>query len=850
MKKITNVSIKMVCVLTLIVPAYAANFYVAGEGDDNNSGTISQPWRSIARVNDQVLSPGDVVYFQGGQAFGGSLYLAPEDSGTVSSPVVIASYGAGRATIESSSTGIFGYNVKGIEIRDLNVSGSAGNNPGVFFYCDLVDGTKLESITVKNVDAYGAPLSGIMIGANPSMGNAGFKDVLIENCRVYGNVNGIMTYGNPSVLGQNHQNIIVRNCEAFGNPGTGGNSGSGIVIAGVDSALVEHCLAYNNGYGNTGSGAGPVGIWCYDAANVVIQKNISHSNKTGPSNVDGGGFDIDGGSTNCVLQYNYSYNNYGPGYLLAQYAGASTFNNNTLRYNISQNDGRKGTGSTLKGGIHFWSSGASGGIQNTKVYGNTIYVTPSTTGDPAAIRFQSGGSTIKNTEIYNNLFITTSGQRIVSSTGTVPQNTKFAGNGYHSSGSTFSIGWGGTAYSSLSAWRTGTSQEVLGGAPTGFSGDPLLENAGNGAALTDPAQLSSLSAYKLTSSSPVINAGIDLPGAVNLNPGSSDFFGNTIPRGGIFDVGAHEADSAVLSSISTNGDVTIGEDYISYADQDLVGTTSLGAGWNSISLTGNNWKRIPLDYFVTSNTMLEFTINASDSGEVVGVGFENNDNLTDAKRIFQVGGSQNWTGGWPISPAYTAGSGSTTYIVPAGTYYSGQMNWLVFAADDDVNASTNVTYTNVRIYEAVAGPSSIVVEANNPPAAKSGDTHQLITDSSASGGNWALLDSNAIGDFVTYNVGSLTGGQTYTVTVRVKKNNNSAKIRVYAQASTGGTKYSTGDTNGYDLYSSSDEYADLATFTYTPGNTGTRYFRFEVIGKNSSSNGYAIGIDKITLTPQ
>ena len=157
------------------------------------------------------------------------------------------------------------------------------------------------------------------------------------------------------------------------------------------------------------------------------------------------------------------------------------------------------------------------------------------------------------------------------------------------------------------------------------------------------------------------------------------------------------------TGLDGSGNVTLGGDGSSFANQDLAGTTTIGGGGASATLTGNNWKRFPINYTVTADTMLEFTVESSDTGEIIGVGLDENNDLSDAVRIFQVGGSQNWTGGQPISPSYTAGEGAVTYVIPVGSYYTGAMNWLVLAADDDANASTNVTYSNIKIYEAGGG---------------------------------------------------------------------------------------------------------------------------------------------------
>lgn len=172
------------------------------------------------------------------------------------------------------------------------------------------------------------------------------------------------------------------------------------------------------------------------------------------------------------------------------------------------------------------------------------------------------------------------------------------------------------------------------------------------------------------------------------------------------DIRIYEAGSGV-TSIDGSGNITLGEDDMdSYADQDESGTTSINGAGTSATLTGNNWKRFPLSYTVTGNTMLEFTINASDAGEIIGMGLEDNNLMTDLKRVFQVGGSQSWVDGYPITPSYTTGSGDATYTINVGSYYTGAMSWIVLAADDDGNASTNVTISDIKIYEQVSSVES------------------------------------------------------------------------------------------------------------------------------------------------
>ena len=59
----------------------------------------------------------------------------------------------------------------------------------------------------------------------------------------------------------------------------------------------------------------------WGANNVTVSHCVSHHNLNGfapGSGTDGGGFDIDGGVSNSVFEYNYAFENQGEGYLVCQ----------------------------------------------------------------------------------------------------------------------------------------------------------------------------------------------------------------------------------------------------------------------------------------------------------------------------------------------------------------------------------------------------------------------------------------------------------------------------------------------------------------------------------------------------
>ena len=78
-------------------------FFVSQSGNDANSGlSRTQPWRTVTRVNDADLQPGDQVLFAGGQTFSDTTLMPGQGfdaSGEPGSPIVFGTYGRGRAKI-------------------------------------------------------------------------------------------------------------------------------------------------------------------------------------------------------------------------------------------------------------------------------------------------------------------------------------------------------------------------------------------------------------------------------------------------------------------------------------------------------------------------------------------------------------------------------------------------------------------------------------------------------------------------------------------------------------------------------------------------------------------------------
>jgi hypothetical protein len=197
----------------------AADYYFSTAGSDANGvGSKLSPWASLDKANTLDLQPGDRILLQGVK-FSGTLSLTAEDGGTAANPVRVSSYGSGRATIAAgANSGISVYNVSGIAISNLIISGTlAGNSAsGVVMYTDLPGATKLDYLRLFNLDISGFGQSGVTLGAWPSDGSkSGFRDVQITHVKAFGNADaGIKTYGyfSKSATSWSHENVYIGHC--------------------------------------------------------------------------------------------------------------------------------------------------------------------------------------------------------------------------------------------------------------------------------------------------------------------------------------------------------------------------------------------------------------------------------------------------------------------------------------------------------------------------------------------------------------------------------------------------------------------------------------------------------------
>ena len=71
-------------------------FVDAKNGDDQNSGKqLSNPWKTVEKINSIIFEPGDNIYFKRGTSYYHGLQI--NGNGTKDNPITVSAYGEGDA---------------------------------------------------------------------------------------------------------------------------------------------------------------------------------------------------------------------------------------------------------------------------------------------------------------------------------------------------------------------------------------------------------------------------------------------------------------------------------------------------------------------------------------------------------------------------------------------------------------------------------------------------------------------------------------------------------------------------------------------------------------------------------
>lgn len=136
-------------------------------------------------------------------------------------------------------------------------------------------------------------------------------------------------------------------------------------------------------------------------------------------------------------------------------------------------------------------------------------------------------------------------------------------------------------------------------------------------------------------------------------------------------------------------------------------TMTIEDSGSTMHVLGNGWLKMFLPYNVTESTVIEFDYKSGSRGEIQGIGF-NNVGGKNESRTFDLYGSQGWGSSAFRYDRYTADW--KHFRIPVGKYYTGSMNYVIFANDHDISNPTSESYFhNLMIYE---GEISLPVTIN------------------------------------------------------------------------------------------------------------------------------------------
>ncbi len=531
----------------------------AAGNDANDGASPTTAWRTTTRANQQVYGPGDQVLFKRGTVCSGEGFK-PTGNGAVDNPVIVADFGTGNLPVidgvGAHEPALLLLNVQNYTIRNLDLT-QHGQTPQTI----KDDGKDSDQNSDESMRAVVHILGLGPLGVQNCGEPCTARNIRLEGLKVHdGSWTGIYASGGYYQLDTNTHgfvdNLVISNVKSYNNHKAGvevtctyyktpiyhatniqvlnsylhHNGGDGAMIGPADHVLIDGNEASYNGQLRDAR----LGLWTWDSHDSTIQFNNSHHNMTpeqGSGARDGGGFDCDLGSEDCMLQYNWSHDNQGEGYLLMTWPigfgySRGVSHNIQMRYNVGERDGQK-----LAGGITIF-----GGVDPVVIYNNTIYYVAAR--DASTVMFQGPGAPITSDVwgksglpvgyVYNNIFITD---------GTVHPNA-VSNNAWNTTGKgTFTFDnnlwwrveggvrfeWGGTPITTWAGWQ------ARGFDAHGLNANPQVTGPLGGGP----------SAYALQAGSPARDAGRAVTEALR-GMGTHDDAGLTIPQNGLYDIGAFE----------------------------------------------------------------------------------------------------------------------------------------------------------------------------------------------------------------------------------------------------------------------------------------------------------------------
>ncbi len=339
-------SIIVVFTLFLSLSLQAETYYISSsEGRNNQSGlTSGKAWKSLDKLSDINIEPGDSILLKSGDSFQEPLVFE-NVQGSKDQFITVTTYGdTGKALIDGNGAiaAIHCTNPAYLQFINLEVI-NPDNEFGIKM--DARDAGALGTVILSDLDVHDVfeesfestntpkTRGGIVFQVRGGETPTWWEEIVIENSKIHDlgscgisigsdyKVNKRVEPGEKTypILGVQIRNNIIHDIVR-----------DGAIIRQCKGGVMEENEVFRTGLTSVSNG-----MWFYDSDSCLIQNNIGHHCKAAHDK-DGGAFSLDNSTSNCTIQYNYTYANEGAGYMLFGHDGYE--HGNAIKNNISYND--------------------------------------------------------------------------------------------------------------------------------------------------------------------------------------------------------------------------------------------------------------------------------------------------------------------------------------------------------------------------------------------------------------------------------------------------------------------------------------------------------------------------------
>lgn len=336
--------------------AKGVTYYVsASAGNDKNSGTSEkEAWKSLTKLNNLKLGPGDSVLLMKGDRWVGEYIRLNAPTGEEGNPVTLGTYGDGeKPQLAGHDNEVPDYddvpviqikNGEHIVIDGLDV-GFCGVGLDLYYEmetnkqnvrvqnCHFHDIYGFSQVDKANIAMYSHATGIVVTGVVPIPGNLEplLEGLYIDNCSSY-NAGALYTYGQRiGSVGYLVEGLYVTDCVMEN------NGIYGIAVCNMDGGYMDNCKIIDCGshYCSFGS----MGIMITGDNFTIMNCEIAYTQRL-YDGADGGGIDFEHYTYDTDVINCYFHDNSGVGVMMYQSHSDATHQNKRIRFigNVFENN--------------------------------------------------------------------------------------------------------------------------------------------------------------------------------------------------------------------------------------------------------------------------------------------------------------------------------------------------------------------------------------------------------------------------------------------------------------------------------------------------------------------------------